>query len=405
MPAPPFVPTAAAAARLGVKPATLYAYVSRGRLQAFTLPGRRGSWFDPVQLDGLAGRARQPRERRPDLRVTSGLTLIDRGRYWYRGHDPIALAASATFEQVAEFLWNPASTGTHPPWRPEAAAARAARRVLAALPPGAGPAHALRIAVSVLGAADPLKVDARPSGRVATARRLVAGALATVSGRTSGPAAAQVAAWIGARRDAAALEALDDVLVIMADHELAASTLAVRVAASFGADPYAAVAAGLGAMSGTRHGGAGRRVEEALAAIDRRTPVDRAAATLVVGGDTVPGFGHPLYPEGDPRVAPILAAAKRLGSVRAAEALLRVMRAQGAPPPNTDFALAAVTRAAGASPGAAEAVFSAARLAGWLAHALEEYAARTDFRLRAVYIGERPVERAAAGAGTGRASR
>ena len=100
-----FLTTAAAAARLGVTRNTLYAYVSRGRLRALRKPGQRGSFFDPVDLDALARRARAPAERRPDLNVRSAVTLIERGRYWYRGHDPAGLAASCRFEGVAELLW------------------------------------------------------------------------------------------------------------------------------------------------------------------------------------------------------------------------------------------------------------------------------------------------------------
>jgi citrate synthase len=142
-------------------------------------------------------------------------------------------------------------------------------------------------------------------------------------------------------------------------------------------------------MAGRRHGAASRQLELALAAMGRRTSAARAAAPLLTD-DTTPGFGHPLYPEGDPRVPPMLALARRLGSVRQAEALGAVLRTQAAALPNVDFALAAFTHALGLAPGAGEGLFTAARLAGWLAHALEEYADRTDMRLRAVYTGERP---------------
>lgn len=392
--APGLVPAAAAAARLGVKPATLYAYVSRGLLRAFAVPGRRGSWFDPLQLDTLGGRARRPAERRPDVRIASAVTRIDGARYWYRGADPETLAATRRFEQVAEWLWRGADEAV-PVWRPDATAVAAARQVQRALPRQAAPVDRLRVVVSVLGVMDPLRDDRRPAGALATARRLMASSLAAVTTRTRGPVAAQAAAWIGLPRVApAALEAIDDVLVLMADHELAASTVSVRVAASFGADPYAAVAAGLGAMSGALHGAASRRLEQALAAMRAGQRAAVAASTLLTDPAHVPGFGHPLYPQGDPRVAPILTLAAAIGSARtrrAIAALLAAVRDQGVAPPNADFALAAVTHAIGAAPGAGEALFTVGRIAGWLAHAMEEYAERTDFRLRAVYTGPRPA--------------
>ncbi|MGE3857939.1 MAG: citrate synthase [Dehalococcoidia bacterium] len=383
--------TADAAARLGVKRETLYAYVSRGLLTAHPLPGRRGSWFDPVELDALAQRAREPGERRPDFRITSAITLVERGRYWYRGVAPDALANALSFEGAAEWLWS----GTRPEgpvaWPVDARGAERARAALALVPPHAAPTDRVRIAMSVIGAMDPLRTDLRPAGAAATARRLVATTVAALARRDCGPIAAQVASMLTRRRlPAPAIDALDRTLVVMADHELAASTLAVRVAAAFRADPYAAVGAGLGALSGTLHGAASRRIETLLVEIGRGlTPVE-AAARLLEGDRGIPGFGHPLYPDGDPRVGLLLPLARRLGSTEAAEALLAIAARQGAPPPNVDFALAALTHALGLGPGAGEMLFTIGRLAGWLAHALEEYEARTDFRLRAVYTGPRP---------------
>lgn len=389
------MPSAAAAARLGVKPATLYAYVSRGLLHAFAVPGRRGSWFDPLQLDSLGGRARRPSERRPDVRIASAITLIDGTRCWYRGLDPVALAATRSYEQVAEWLWRGVDEPRPPAWRADDDAVAAAKRVERALPGSASATDRLRIVVSVLGVLDPLRADRRPTGAAATARRLIASSVAAVAPEARGSIAAQTAAWIGVRRRTpATVAAIDDVLVLLADHELAASTVAVRVAASFGADPYAAVAAGLGAMSGALHGAASRSVEQALAAMRGGERPAAAASALLVDPQHVPGFGHPLYPHGDPRVAPILALAQRLGSARAAravDALLGAIRDQGVAAPNVDLALAALTHALDVAPGAGEAIFTIARMAGWLAHAMEEFAARTDFRLRAVYTGPRPA--------------
>lgn len=211
----------------------------------------------------------------------------------------------------------------------------------------------------------------------------------------AGSASRGIAALVGASVSPRALSAptvraIDTTLTVMADHELAASTLAVRVAASFRADPYAAVTAGLGAMAGTWHGAASRQVEDALAAIGRRQSVEGVAATLLREAPMVPGFGHPLYPDGDPRVEVVMRLARAARPTPEADALLRMARAQGVPPPNVDFALAALSRALRLSPGAGEAIFTVGRLAGWLAHAMEEYAQATPFRQRAVYMGPRP---------------
>jgi citrate synthase len=179
-------------------------------------------------------------------------------------------------------------------------------------------------------------------------------------------------------------------LVVMADHELAASTLAVRVAASFKADPYAAVSAGLGAVSGAWHGAASLGVERMLAAVARgQRPADVLGRALA-GDGQVPGFGQRLYPDGDPRMPILRDMASRFGSTAHADALLRVAADQGLPPPNVDFGLAVLARALDLSAGAGEALFVVGRLAGWLAHAVEEYVSRSDLRLRALYVGPRP---------------
>lgn len=392
MTSPALVPAAEAAARLGVKRATLYAYVSRGLLRALALPGRRGSWFDPVDLDAVSARARAPQQRRPDLRIASAVTLVDHGRYYYRGRDPVRLAASASFEGVAEFLWTGRDVDRPPAWPVNAAALEPARRAVAELPASASATDRFRVIVAVLGTLDPLRVDLRQAGALATARRLVATAVAALTPRASGGIAAQVVAWLAVprHRRSAAVAAIDDVLVLMADHELAASTLAVRVVASFGADPYAAVAAGLGALSGNRHGAASRRLEQALAAMSKGLATADAIRPLLMDAQAIPGFGHSLYPDGDPRVGPVLTAAAAVGDTSRADRLLTAMRQQGVPPANVDLALAAFTHALGARPGAGEGIFAVARLAGWLAHAMEEYEARSDFRMRAVYIGPRP---------------
>lgn len=380
-----------AATRAGIKRATLYAYVSRGFLTAHTRSGQRGSWFDPVELDALVRRARGPAERAPDLRVTSAITLIERGQYWYRGHSPAALAATRPFEGVAEWLWTGQEAGHVPPWPGDASATDAARRAQDLLPKTASSIDRVRVVVAVLGTADALRFDLRPEGALATARRLVATTVAALARRPRGSVAHQVASWVAPHRVApAVVRIVDTTLSIMADHELAASTLAVRVAASFKADPYAAVGAGLGAMAGSWHGAASRRVEEALRQVGRGQSAAQVVGRLLQDGGMTPGFGHPLYPNGDPRVDMLLPLARAVGPTPEADAVREVAAAQGVPRPNVDFALGALTHRLGLPVGAGEALFTIGRLAGWLAHALEEYADRTPLRLRAVYTGPRP---------------
>ncbi len=385
------VPAAAAATRAGIKRETLYAYVSRGFLTAHTRHGHRGSWFDPVELDALVRRARGPVERLPDVRVTSAVTLIERGHYWYRGREPERLATTQPFEAVAEWLWTGQEPAAPPTWPIDADAAAHARDAQRLLASHASAIDRIRVVVAVLGAHDPLRFDLRPEGALVTARRLVATTVSALARQPHGSIASQVASWLTTRRASSRLtRAIDTALIIMADHELAASTLAVRVAASFKADPYAAVVAGLGAMGGSWHGAASRQVEHVLGQVGRGQRAAQVVAELLRSDAVVPGFGHPLYPDGDPRVAIILPLARTFGPTPEADAVLEIAAAQGLARPNVDFALAVLSHRIGLPPGSGEAIFTIGRLAGWLAHALEEYAERTPLRLRAVYTGARP---------------
>jgi citrate synthase len=187
------------------------------------------------------------------------------------------------------------------------------------------------------------------------------------------------------------LRALSAALVLLADHELAASTLAARVAASVRADPYAVVGTGLGAMSGVLHGGASLGVETLIAAARGPQDVPRVVGELLRRGEKIPGFGHLVYRGGDPRAVVLLGlvrrAAPKSGQLAVAEAVLAEVRRKSLPEPSIDFAVATLARVAGMVAGAAEAVFAVARTAGWIAHALEAYAGGGPLRPRAVYTG------------------
>jgi citrate synthase len=194
------------------------------------------------------------------------------------------------------------------------------------------------------------------------------------------------------RRSQRRYEALiNQALVIMADHELAPSTVAVRIAAGVHSDPYAAVTAGLGTVSGSWHGAAGRRIESLLWSVSAGAHAEAELASLLQGGPPVAGFGQVLYPDGDPRAPRLLDLAAGVGPVPEVDAVLALAATQGLPPPNVDLALAALTHRMRLSVGASETIFAVGRLAGWLAHAIEEYTHGSDLRLRAIYVGRRPA--------------
>lgn len=383
--------TREAAERLGVKPETVYAYVSRGLLSSRRAPGGRGSRFDAREVDALARRHRRPHAAAEDgdtpagTPVRTGITLIERDRYFFRGVDAAALAAAYGYEEVADWLWTgrltPGVRFTAPP-EPLAAATAAA----AALPGHAGPVDRLRAAAVAAAAADPLRFDLDGEAVRATARGLVAtlaGAL-PLAGRVHEPTA-PVARRLWARLtalppDPGFVRCLDTALTLLIDHDLAASTLAARVAASARAHPYAVVSTGLGALDGPLHGAASGLAHRMLAEALARGSAAAVVSDHLRAGRRVPGLGHRLYPGADPRAEALftllnaippagaaLAAARRIAEITARHVSVR---------PNVDLALAVLTVSADMPAEAGETVFAVARTAGWVAHALEEYAER-----------------------------
>ena len=386
-----------AAGRMGVKVTTVYAYVSRGTLRSWRRPGSRTSLFDPEEVELLARRGRPRRTTRPaalDVVIETGLTVIGDHEVRYRGTSALELARTATFEEVAQWLWTGRREAPDLPWE--------APRV--AIPEVAGARDRLRLAVVMASAADPLRADLAVPAVVARGRSLVATLVAAVAAAgdaraprlvlpAGGPPIRGTIAgrlWgrlAGARAVPGMVAALNAALVLLADHELAASTLAARVAASARADPYGVVLAGLGPLSGNLHGGASRLAGELLQAAGNVGP-DAALARALETHQLLPGFGHRLYPEGDPRARLLLELVRSavpgaiaLGTV---DRLIAAVRRRAQLEPNVDLALAVLAAVARMPFDAGETVFTVARTAGWIAHAIEEYGeAPLRFRARA----------------------
>lgn len=407
-----WIDAAAAAARLGVKPATLYAYVSRGVLHRRRDADGRRSLFNAAEIEELARRGKPRRPPNPsELVIESQITALGRDRPYYRGRDAIELAESYDFETVAAWLWTAeppdhsqalAASGTgREGWRVGTEALRAAVAAQSGLPAEALPLDRLQVITTALAVADPLRFHLGPESVVDTARTLITGlveALPTASAEQGSGGAVAARLWEKLCPHPAQpglLKALGAALVLLADHELAASTLAARVAASVRADPYGVVAAGLGVLSGPLHGGASYGVERLIAEVDDPARATRVIGDLLRRGERVPGLGHPVYKSGDQRgtslFALVKAAAPGHGRLLAAEAILAEARRRRLPEPNIDFALGTLRAVADMITGAGEAIFAVARAAGWLAHALEEYERGTPLRPRALYTGPPPA--------------
>ncbi|MEU6576333.1 citrate synthase [Streptomyces sp. NPDC046805] len=391
---------------LGVKPETVYAYVSRGQLSSRRAPGGRGSTFDAKEVEALARRNRREGTGSSgsggELSVRTRITLIDKDRYYFRGVDATRLAARHSYEEVAEWLWTgrmrPGVTFT----APEAAVA-VARRAVDALPEHASPTDRLRVATIAAATEDPLRFDLSEEAVLGTARVLIPTLVAALppqlhAHQNDGTLAHRL--WgrlTGREADEASLRAMDRALALLVDHDLAASTLAVRVAASARAHAYAAVSAGLGVLEGPLHGAASGLAHRLLLdVLDRGTAVPVIADELRAGR-RIPGLGHRLYPGEDPRARALFSALEQVP--RAEPALLAARdivatTARHAPlHANVDLALAVLTVSCDMPATAGETIFAVARTAGWIAHALEEYGER-PLRMRPSghYVGPRPPQ-------------
>ena len=382
------------AERLGIKRDTLYAYVSRGLLRSQPIPGSRERGYRTEEVERLrAGRglSRATRSEPFVPVIDSAICLIEGGRLYYRGHDAIRLAETTTLEDIAGLLWgqDPVSTFRHSQ-RSEARGIGGRVGAAASL----GVIERCHVRLAELAAADLGALDLTPHGIVRTGRAILYELAACIGDRPTAPDPVheQLAAlW---RLDQKGADLIRRCLVLLADHELNASTFVARCVASTGATPYAVVSGALAALSGRRHGGASASAEALLHEIAERGDPLAVMAARLARNEMLPGLGHPLYPDGDPRAATLLNAA--MAAIPASrpliEAAVAAARQLVPQPPNVDFALAAATTALGLPQGTALAIFILGRTVGWIAHAIEQYQSDVLIRPRARYTGPRPGE-------------
>lgn len=396
----PWIDADEAARLMGVQKVTLYAYVSRGQIRSEAGPGDgRARRYHRGDIDALLQKksARQDPERALHA-VTdfgapildSSITLIEGGRLYYRGRDVAALARTASVEQVAALLW------TGDPDDSVALFAELPRALppdlaLVASAPGLRPIERFAALLPLAGALDRAAWDPRPAAFAASGARIL-GLMLSAVGAADGAIAARLAHRWG--RGVPHAEALfSAALILAADHELNVSTLVARSVASAGSTAYHVVSGGLAALQGARHGGHTERVEALLAAIDG-DPAEEVHARLR-RGEGIPGFGHRLYPDGDPRYKTLIelihiSAPDHL-ALRRSEALADAVWQTLGEHPTIDFGLATLGAVMGLPPGAALGLFALGRTVGWIGQAIEQRAGGQLIRPRARYTGPAPA--------------
>lgn len=426
--------SAQAAGRLGIQPATLAAYVSRviidctkdadGRstfttedVESFVADHQAGA---PLAATGGV----RPTVLSPRLVLDSDITFIDGDELYFRGRRAVGLAQNFEFEDAIEFLWAreylKQRSGTEltvdespalpfaprerafPPFAVEEATVRQARRAGSALGPAGRLLDRMKLAVLITGSHDLLRYDLSTKVVWSSGQRMITAMVDSLPGAgISIDPGSSLAARLWTKLSPelpspADIALLNVALVLCMDHDLAASTMAARVAASARANPYAAVSAALGAFDSSLYGsstiGAKEMLEQTLVSGNEQ----KALSMQLNKGRGVPGFGHRVYQHRDPRATYLLDRMREhprfRDVVKAADRLTSAVHARAPRPMNMDLALSGFALGARMNRDACELILAVARTAGWIAHIVDEYS-QAPLRLRpeSNYVGPFPT--------------
>ncbi|HEY8131656.1 MAG TPA: citrate synthase family protein [Thermoanaerobaculia bacterium] len=383
---------AEAAKRLGISPATLYAYVSRGLIRSVRDPKNPRNRLYSVE-DVERRRPANAAERAlhwggPVLE--SAITLISGDHLYYRGVDVAMLARSRSVEEVASLIWTGnMSIGSFALTPLHVIAGRGSTEGLPFTNRGGS-------ILPIVAARDPLAYDLRPHAVAQTGWRILN--LLTSVAAESSELASTVDETLQKRwtpRVFGARDLIRAALILCADHELNVSSFVARCVASAGSNPYAVVAAGLSAIEGNKHGGMTARIETMLDELRRTDDLRAAMADRMRRGETIYGFGHRLYPNGDPRAALLMKMLRERMPKSKELAFATHVATEGeellGEKPTIDFALVALAMTLKFKPGVPLAIFALGRTIGWIGHAIEQYGRDEIIRPRARYTGPVPI--------------
>jgi len=395
-PEPLYLSAGEAATELSVTPATLYAYVSRGLIRSEPGESARSRRYRADDVRSLKNR-RAPlaggqdgiKASDPPIFDSSISTITEDGPI-YRGVNAVTLSQRATAEQTATLLWDvtgadPFTPDNLPVFSPAMSAVMSAAKDQAPIPRAA--------AIFALATdADPRAYSRSPDGRAQLGARIMRLAAASILNTepSSAPLHIQIArAWSPEPKRAE--DFVRRALVLLAEHELNASTFALRVATSTGVSLYDGVAAGLATLKGPKHGGAGPLASRFVADAAARDPAELIRERLALG-ELIPGFGHMVYRKGDPRAIDLLASMAKAGAGERYAVTIPALVAEATGElPNIDYAIAVHSLTLGFPPGSEIALFAIARTAGWVAHGIEQLKSKALIRPRARYTGPAPA--------------
>ncbi|MBE2238570.1 MAG: citrate synthase family protein [Caldilineaceae bacterium] len=386
-----------AADRLGISVATLYAYVSRGLLRSEAVDdGSRARRYYAEDVEALRSRKEMRRDPESGAQnalsygmpvLESAITLIEDGCLFYRGYDALGLAQQRSVEEVASLIWldhlDPGDLFA------QGGDAQAPAPQLEALDAVQHPIECYQATLARAATGDLAAYLTTPEAMAATGARILHRLVAATTRQPVATSIAQALQGACAPGQPASVELFSAALILCADHELNVSAFTARCVASAGSTPYAVVIAGLAALQGHRHGGHTERVGHLLR--EANDGIAGAVASYLRQGASIPGFGHRLYPDGDPRARLLLEMVNARYANAAIPALAnelrRTVHALTGAQPTVDFALEVMARTLELPPHAALALFALGRTIGWIGHAIEQAATEQLIRPRARYVG------------------
>lgn len=398
-----------AASMLDISLSTLYAYVSRGLIRSEQASeGKRQRRYYAEDIEKLL--ARKDGRRNPETLakdalywgapvMDSAITLIDKGKLYYRGHDVETLARNNSVEDVATLIWldDMAKAEALFDLDVHVSAQKYEMMLLHMEIDGAEltPIQELLTFLPSASADDMTAYDLRPLAVAQTGARIMRLMASVIAGDVpENISVPQMLQYGWCPTDERAITVLNTTLIVTADHELNASSFASRVVASAGATPYSAVIAGLSALQGVKHGGNTARVEALFDEIGSPEKIQDVMRARLRRGDVIPSFGHKLYPDADPRARILYAILEEYyGDTQEFAFVKQVIDTAYeliGELPTIDTILVAVARVLNLPSGSALALFALGRTIGWIGHSIEQYETNRLIRPRARYTGTHP---------------
>ena len=393
-----------ACAELGIRPQTLYAYVSRGLIRSETGDQRqrtRQYYREDIErlrrhkeLRARPEAAAEQALRAGDPVLESALSRIDDDDLYYRGISVSKLARENTVEEVAALLWTGDRSLRIEEFAGETRLNGISPTLIAELAP-LSKVEQMQALLPAIGAQDPAAFATAPphihqcGARILRLMTLIA---AAEDETDSGIAQTLQSAWLPGRPETARL--IEAALILCADHELNVSTFTCRTVASSGASLYAVITAGLSALQGPRHGGATDRLEALWDEVESASDVSGTIVSRLKRGDVIEGFGHVVYRGVDPRAKILMElleeAVPDASELALAKTLIEEVGTRTGLAHNVDLGLVTLRRTLGLEKRAAQLLFCLGRTIGWIAHAIEQYQTGRLIRPRAKYTGPDP---------------